>query len=405
MRVPADLVRARAEQTSVTREKWIEARATKDFAVVAKELRALLHLSVEFAQVVRRPGASLYEALFDQFEPDGKVAEVGALFADLRPRLTSLLQQAVEKGRSRPIVDFPRGGYAKDRQLALFTKLVSLMGFDLSGGRIDGTVHPFCETVGPRDVRLTTRFDEDSFLGGMFAVVHEAGHGIYDQGLQKQFDGLPLGKACSLSIHESQSLIWENHVASAKPFWDLHYSLLDQAFPGRLSQFSADDFYRHVNRVQPSLIRVEADEVSYSLHVIIRFELERALVEGDLAVNDLPAAWNDAYRDYLGITPPSDLEGVLQDTHWYIGAFGYFPTYSLGAIYAAELFQHFVSTQPTGYAALSKGDYAPFREWLQRSVHQHGQRYPSQELMAQVLGRAAGVDSFLKYLRVKYLDD
>ncbi len=292
--------------------------------------------------------------------------------------------------------------YPRDAQAKFGQAAAAAIGFDFNAGRLDTTAHPFCAGVGPRDVRLTTRYNEQQFEGGLFSILHEAGHGIYDQGLPAEHYGLPTGEAISLGIHESQSRMWENLVGRSRAFWDYFYSQTQAAFPAALGSVSPDDFYFAINESKPSLIRTESDEATYNLHVIVRFELEQALLTGDLPVAELPAAWNAKYRKYLGIEPPSAANGVLQDVHWSAGLFGYFPTYALGNLYAAQFFEQAQRDLGDLDAQFRRGEFMPLREWLRTHIHSVGQRSSAAELVQRVTDKPLSHDALVRHLRTKF---
>jgi carboxypeptidase Taq len=275
------------------------------------------------------------------------------------------------------------------------------IGFDFARGRLDVTAHPFCTTLGPHDCRITTRYDEQFFNTAFFGILHEAGHGIYEQGLPAEHFGLPPGEAISLGIHESQSRLWENFVGRGRAFWNWFYPAAQRHFPAALGDVDCDDFYFAINDVRPSLIRVEADEATYNLHILVRFELEQALLQGDLPPSDLPDAWNEKYRKYLGIAPPDDRRGVLQDVHWSAGLLGYFPTYSLGNLYAAQFFAQAKIELGDLEGGLSRGDFRPLKHWLREKIHRHGQRWSAAELVQRVTGRPLSAKPLVEHLRAK----
>jgi carboxypeptidase Taq len=275
------------------------------------------------------------------------------------------------------------------------------MGFDFESGRIDATVHPFCTEMGPHDCRLTTRYDEKDFTSSLFGVMHEAGHGLYTQGLRPEQFGMPAGTFLSLGIHESQSRLWENQVGRSRDFWRHWYAEATEQFP-RLGSLPLDEFWLIVNRVEPSLIRVEADEATYNLHIVLRFEMEQRLVSGELAVADLPAAWNARFEELFQIPVPDDRRGCLQDTHWSLGLFGYFPTYTLGTLNAAQLFDAAVAREPGLDADLRAGKYSRLRNWLRENIHAHGRRFSPAELMTRATGSSTKADAFMNYLQRKY---
>jgi carboxypeptidase Taq len=272
------------------------------------------------------------------------------------------------------------------------------MGFDFERGRIDPTVHPFCSGSHPGDVRITTRYAKDKFFDALGSTMHEAGHGLYEQGLPVEHNGTPLGNAVSLGIHESQSRMWENFVGRSRPFWKWCLPELQKAFGDAISHVTLDDAYQGMNLVRPDFIRVEADEATYNLHIMVRFELERALMSGDLAPADLPHEWNRRYKEYLGVDVPDDARGCLQDVHWSAGLLGYFPTYTLGNLYAAQLFEKALEDIPDLYDSFAEGDFSPLKTWLNTNVHEHGSRYLPAELCERVTGKPLGAEPLLRHL-------
>jgi carboxypeptidase Taq len=291
--------------------------------------------------------------------------------------------------------------YPRDAQEAFGKMAAAAIGFDFQRGRLDVTHHPFCSGMGPHDCRITTRYDEQFFSSAFFGILHEAGHGIYDQGLRPDQFGLPPGTYLSLGIHESQSRMWENLVGRSRAFWRHFFPQLVAAFPAALQGIQPDEWFWAINHVQPSLIRVEADEATYNLHIIIRFELEQALLTGDLPVGDLPAAWREKYRQYLGIEPPTDADGCLQDIHWSAALIGYFPTYSLGNLYASQFYEQADRDLGGIDEQLARGEFAPLKEWLQRNIHQRGQCYSAAELVELVTGQPLSHAPLMRHLRGK----
>ncbi len=304
--------------------------------------------------------------------------------------------------RSGPNLDALRGRYPVNLQEEFGKRAAAAIGFDFNAGRLDVTNHPFCSGNGPRDVRLTTRYDETSLDGSLFSTLHEAGHGIYEQVCPPIDTGLPTGDAVSLGIHESQSRMWENLVGRSRAFWEHFYPEVQSMFHDPLDRVSLDDFYFAVNDVRPSLIRTESDEVTYNLHILIRFELELALVNDELPVADLPAAWHAKYREYLGIQSPTDSDGVLQDVHWSAGLIGYFPTYSLGNLYAAQFFEKAEQDLGDLQAMFRRGDFRSLREWLRANIHSQGRRYSAAELARRVTGSPLSHDALMRHLRGKF---
>ena len=301
----------------------------------------------------------------------------------------------------RPNVNALRGQFPVELQEQFGRRCTTAIGFNFNHGRLDTTNHPFFAGMGPCDVRLTTRYDENFLPGSLFSTLHEAGHGIYDQGLREEHYGLPTGEAVSLGIHESQSRMWENLVGRSHAFWEYFYPIAQDTFAA-LRGVSLDDFYFAINDAKPSLIRTESDEVTYNLHILIRFELELALINDDLAIADLPEAWHAKYREYLGIKSPTDADGVLQDVHWSSGAFGYFPTYSLGNLYAAQFFEKARQDLGDLDEMFARGEFSPLREWLRTNIHDTGRRYPAAELGRRVTGSPLSHDALMRHLRGKF---
>jgi carboxypeptidase Taq len=322
--------------------------------------------------------------------------------ADLRKALVPLAAK-IQQSRRRPNTEVLHRHFPSDVQDRFAREAATTIGFDFARGRLDVTPHPFCTTLGPHDCRITTRYDEHFFNPAFFGVLHEAGHGIYEQGLPPEHFGTPLGEAISLGIHESQSRLWENLVARSRAFWTHFYPKVQQQFPNALTDVSLDAFYFAVNDVRPSLIRIEADEATYNLHILIRFELERAMLDDDLQPADLPAAWNEKYQEYLGITPPNDRNGVLQDVHWSAGLVGYFPTYALGNLYASQFFAQADAELGGLDAAFAAGDFRPLRNWLREKIHCHGQRWSAAELVQRVTGHPLSEKHLIAHLEAKML--
>jgi carboxypeptidase Taq len=319
----------------------------------------------------------------------------------LRQQLVPLVAEIRHSGR-QPQVDIISRHYPRPAQEEFAKAVAAKVGFDFSRGRLDVTHHPFCSGMGPNDCRITTRYDEHHFNGAFFGVLHEAGHGIYDQGLRGEWYGLPPGEAVSLGIHESQSRLWENLVGRSHAFWQHFYAPAQRTFPLALADVTMEEFYGAINDVRPSLIRVEADEATYNLHILVRFELEQALIDGDLQADDVPGAWNEKYRHYLGISPASDADGVLQDIHWSAGLVGYFPTYSLGNLYASQFFEQ-ADRDVGGMAGqFAAGQFAPLKDWLREKIHQPGQCYTAAELVQRVTGKPLSHAPLMRHLRGKF---
>lgn len=398
--LPQRLVEELARTASLGQQKWVEARKQNNFAMFAPYLERMFSLKREEADAVGFK-ETRYNALLDDYEPHETADNIRRVLGDLGRELVGLVDKI--KGSSRkPDRAILQRSYPVEVQSRFGQEAAKALGFDFGSGRLDVTPHPFCTTLGPHDVRLTTRYNEHSFGSGFFGILHEAGHGLYEQGLPAEQFGLPAGHSISLGIHESQSRMWENLVGLSRPFWDHFYKPLQQAFPAALADTPLDDFYFAVNESTPSLIRVEADEATYNLHILVRFELEVALLDDNLTVADLPGAWNEKYQSYLGITPPDDASGVLQDVHWSAGLIGYFPTYALGNLYASQFFEQAQQDLGDLEGEFARGEFAPLLEWLRTHIHQYGQRYTAAELVQQVTGRELDSAPLLRHLRGKF---
>lgn len=399
-KIPAALVAEMARVESLAQQVWAEARKANDFQRFAPHLATIFRLKGEVAQAigfVHHP----YDALLDRYEPEMTTPEANGLLAGLRDALRPIVRAVTESSQRAPVEILHRN-YPVAQQHQFGKHVAGVMGFSFAGGRLDTTEHPFCETVGPGDVRLTTRYFERLFGSGLYSILHEAGHGMYEQGLRAEWFGLPPGSACSLGVHESQSRLWENLVGRSRAFWTWCFPLAQAVFPEPLAGVSPDAFYFAVNEAKPSLIRVEADEVTYNLHIIIRAELEQELLDGRLLVADLPGAWNERYQKYLGVAPGSDAEGVLQDVHWSAGLVGYFPTYSLGNIYASCLFAAADKALGGLDAMIARGEFGPLLAWLRTNVHAWGQTRPAAMLIEGACGLKPTHEPLISHLRVKY---
>lgn len=398
-KLPQDLVEQLSRLAVEGQQAWAVARKNDDFAAFRPKLQEIVTLVGEKADALGHDGQR-YDALLDEYEPGAKTDEIGAVLEDLGGRLQPLVERIVASGKQAPMEILQRH-YPQSDQRAFGVQVATACGFDFQRGRLDVTDHPFCETMGPSDVRITTRYDEQWFPGAFFGTLHEAGHGIYEQGLRSEDFGLPLGQYASLGVHESQSRLWENFVGRSHSFWEHFFPQLQDRFTAALSAVTLDEFHWAINSVRPSLIRVEADEATYNLHIVIRFELERELVAGHLAVEDLPHAWNQKYEHYLGITPADDAQGVLQDIHWSSTALGYFPTYTLGNLYAAQLARQADADLGGLDAQFARGEFTALREWLHKNVHQQGRRYPAAELIRRVCHQPLSSEPLLDYLSAK----
>lgn len=399
-RLPQSLVEELSRTAVLGQQMWVEARAADDFARFQPLLEKTLDLKRQEAAALGYT-ATPYDALLDDYEPGATTAEVSAALASLRDALTPLVEAIVGSKRG-PDAAVLKRQFPIEQQEAFGKAAAGAIGFDFEAGRLDVTDHPFCGGAGPRDVRITTRYRVDDFGDAFFSILHEAGHGLYEQGLPAEHFGLPTGESVSLGIHESQSRMWENQVGRSRAFWEFFLPQAKQAFGAALTDATVDGFYAAINEVRPSLIRVDADEVTYNLHVLIRFELERAMIEGDLAAGDLPGAWREKYAKYLGITPTNDADGALQDVHWSAGLFGYFPTYSLGNLYAGQFFAQANADLGDQQAAFRRGDFRPLLDWLRAKIHSQGQRYSATELAEKITGKPLSHAPWMAQMRAKY---
>jgi carboxypeptidase Taq len=398
-RVPIELVAARAKAASLGQEAWRHARAQSDFAAFTPYLERNLELArryVDHFDDFDRP----YDVLLDDYEPGMRSVTVDRLFGQLKSELVPLIATLVEHS-DRVDASCLHGDFPVAEQRRLVDEAVRLMGYDPAAWRIDTAVHPFATSFGAQDVRITTRWQEDYFPAGLYGAMHECCHGLYEAGIAPALQRTPLGHAESLGLHESQSRLWENMVGRGRPFSEVLAPLIAREFGGTLAGLTPEPLYRAVNRVQPSFIRVEADEATYGLHIILRFELEQQLIEGRLAVGELPEAWNATFKRYLGLEVPDDARGVLQDVHWSTGSFGYFPTYALGNLIAGQLWQQVRADLGDLDARLAAGDLGTLREWLREHVHRHGAKFAMPDLLARVVGSTIAVEPFVAYLKGK----
>jgi carboxypeptidase Taq len=398
-RVPGQLAAEIARAGALGFQAWESARERSDFAAFLPYLERNVELKREYIACFEGYDDA-YDVLLDDYEEGMKTAEVEALFRELRDELVPLIAAVAE--RADAVDDAPlHGEFPVERQRELVRGVLTRLGWTPAGWRLDEAAHPFATSFGPTDVRLTTRYDP-SYVGmALYGAIHEMGHGLYESGVALELARTPLGEGASLGVHESQSRLWENVVARGRPFAGFLHGELARCFPERFAGVDADAFYRAVNTVRPSLIRVEADEATYNLHVILRFELEREMIAGTLPLRDLPEAWNARMHDYLGVEVPDDAHGVLQDVHWAGGDIGYFSTYALGNLIAAQLWQRARSDLPGLDVLLAEGDPALLREWLREHVHRHGRTYPPRELVRRVVGGPIAVQPFVDYLRGK----
>ena len=401
VKLPKKLVEELSRTTTLSQHAWVESRQKKDFSIFQPWLEKIVILKREEADALGSKTGVRYDALIEDYEPGATTAQIQAVFSPLREALVELVA-AISNSERKPDVSILERKYPIADQKSFSIQAAKAIGFDFEAGRLDIAAHPFCSGIGPGDCRLTTRYDEHHFPGAFFGTLHEAGHGIYEQGLKDENFGLACGEACSLGIHESQSRMWENLVGRSRAFWDHFYSQAQQTFPDAIGDVHIDDFYAAINNVQPSWIRVEADEVTYNLHIMLRFQLEQALIGGDLNAAEVPAVWNETFNAYFGMTPTDDSIGCLQDVHWGAGLIGYFPTYSLGNMYASQFFEKAQEDLGDLNAMFARGEFLPLKEWLNKNIHQHGRRYDAPELVQVVTGKPLSAEPLLKHLRTKF---
>jgi carboxypeptidase Taq len=394
-KIPSSLVQELSRAASLGESAWVEARKKSDFRTFQPFLDSTLKLKQQEAACLGHTG-NPYDALLDEYEPDETASDVAAVFNDLRPRLVALIQRVAGSTRRAP-VELLAGNYPRHKQESLACTAAAAIGFDFQAGRLDVSAHPFCTELGPSDTRITTRYDESDFTGSFFGVMHETGHALYNQGLPAEHWGTPRGNYISLGIHESQSRLWENLVGRSRSFWRFFLPKARHTFPS-LSSVNDDAFNFAINDIRPSLIRTESDEATYNLHIMLRFDLEVAMLKGDLSVADLPGIWNERMKSDFGVTPPNDAQGCLQDIHWAGGAIGYFPTYTLGNLYAAQLFEQARKDLGDLDTLFAAGEFAPLLNWLRKNIHAIGQTYSARQLMKNLTGKSLDAASLMNHL-------
>lgn len=397
-KLPASLVERDSKLSSHAKHAWAEARKKSDFSIFSPHLQSTIDISREKADLWGYSDEA-YDALIETYERGATTASVSEVFDRLAPELREIAAAAVERTRANPTT-IPSGPYPIDQQIAFNEKVARAFGFDFDCGRIDTTTHPFCTTLGPADVRLTTRYEEGDFTSSLLGVLHEVGHGLYEQGLRAEDFGQAAGDSVSLGIHESQSRLWENHVGRSREFWAHWLPIAAEHFP-QLKNTDLNEFLAFIHRAEFSFIRVESDEATYDLHILLRFDLERRLISGDLKVADVPAAWNESFQKNFGITPPDDAHGCLQDIHWSMGGLGYFPTYTLGNLNAAQLFNASMGDNSIK-KAFAEANYAPLLEWLRTNVHDHGASIAPSEIVRRATGDEPSARAHLDHLRKRY---
>ncbi len=401
-KLPAEYVARSSAISGRTREAWVKARAENDFAHFQPWLEQVIELCQEMADYYGYEDEK-YDALLDKYEPEMKTAEVRAIFDAVKAELVPL-REAIDNSSVKLDDSIVHQPYDVEKQKAFARYIATALGYDFSRGHLGTVVHPFATSFSRNDARITTRWYPDFLNPSLFGTLHECGHAMYEQGTHPDLSRTPLARGTSFGIHESQSRMMENVVGRSRGFWRAHFPTLQSHFPEALGNSTAEDFYRAINKTQPSLIRVEADELTYNFHIILRFELEQAMLNGDLVAADLPAAWNEKMRSLLGITPPNDSQGCLQDVHWSRPGFGYFPTYALGNLYAAQFFETAVEQNPAIVDELEQGQTVALLEWLRENIHQHGKKFTPGELVQRVTGQPLSHAAFMRYATDKFSD-
>jgi carboxypeptidase Taq len=400
-KLPAALVEELASVSSSAQHEWAEARKASDFNRFRPWLERLVHLNREKARCYGIPaGGETWDALADGYEPGCRAADVERVFRPLREQLTGFIDRLMASP-TKPSNRFNETAIPIELQERFVRMVAEAIGFDFTRGRLDRSTHPFCGGSHCNDVRMTTRYLETCVNDALGSTMHEAGHGMYEQGLPSAWIGTPLGQAVSLGIHESQSRLWENQVGRSHAFWTWAAPKLPEWLGGSARGFSLDELYGAANIVERGFIRVEADEATYNLHVMVRFEIERKLIGGQMEVADLPSTWNRLYREIVGVEVPDDRRGCLQDVHWSMGAFGYFPTYTLGTLYAAQFFEAASKSMPGLEEGIARGEFKPLLAWLNTNIHAHGRRYLPGELCERVTGKPLSSEPYLAYLKGK----
>lgn len=398
-RVPAEFVAEQAMTATKALEAWVEAKGKSDFSIFKPHLEKNLELVKKYISFFP-PADHPYDVLLDDYEPGMKTAEVKEIFGNLRPKQVALIK-AVGEGKQVKD-DFLHRPYNEKKVWGFSEKIIAKFGYDFQRGRQDQAPHPFETTFSVNDVRITNRFEKHQPLATLFSAMHECGHALYELGVNPAYERTALAGGTSLAIHESQSRMWENLVGRSLPFWEHFYPDLKKTFPSQLEGVNIKTFFKAVNKVEPSFIRVNADEATYNLHIMLRLEIEIGMVEGSLAVKDLPEIWNAKMKDYLGIVPPNDAQGVLQDIHWSYGAIGYFSTYALGNIVSAQLWEKINKDIKNLDEQIRKGQFAELREWLRAKIHTYGHKYDPQDVMLKVAGSKIDSAAYVRYLTKKY---
>jgi carboxypeptidase Taq len=399
-KIPPDKYQAYVVLTAQSETVWEEAKHTNNFALFQPYLEKIVNTINEFIELWGYED-NKYNTLLDMYEPGMTVAKLDQVFGALREKAVPLLQ-AIQNSPNQPDRSFLKQNFAKDKQKEFSEFILRQMHYDWEAGRLDETVHPFATGLNPGDVRITTKYQLDDIGGALFGTIHEGGHALYEQNISPDLIGTNLCSGASMGIHESQSRFWENMIGRSRAFWDRYYGDLQKIFAGQLDNVSVDDFYRAINHIESSLIRIEADELTYNLHIMVRYEIEKELINGKITVADLPKVWNAKYKEYLGVTPASDSEGVLQDVHWSDGSFGYFPSYSLGNMYAAQITNKLKQQFPEFEEWIASGNLLPIKEWLSEQIYQYGKLLTPTEIIVKVTGEELNPNYLVDYLEDKY---
>jgi carboxypeptidase Taq len=399
-KIPTDKYQAYVVLTSKAESLWEEAKHTSNYVMFQPYLEKIVAANLEFIELWGYKD-NKYDTLLDMYEPGMTVAKLDEVFGTLRKKLVPLVA-SIQASLSQPETTFLRQTFTKEQQKKFNLFILEQMGYDFEAGRLDETVHPFATGLNPGDVRITTRYLEDDVVSALFGTIHEGGHALYEQNISSDLVGTNLCTGTSMGIHESQSRFWENMIGRSASFWDRYYVDLQKSFPGQFDDVSVEAFYKAINEVKRSLIRIEADELTYNLHIMIRYEIEKALFNETVTVADLPKFWNEKYKEYLGVEPANNEEGVLQDVHWSSGAFGYFPSYALGNMYAAQLRNTLLQRLPNFEELVKQGDLLPIKAWLVEQIYQYGKSLTPSEIMMQVTGEALNPEYLVTYLEEKY---